>query len=237
MFWGEISGPEHFSKARELTVKPKVLVCVLCGTERTNWINPVLMLCLVTMARDPRFDVAFQPVSDHRPFEYARNKTIALARDMGADWVLSFDNDNYVDANPLDVIAQASERQDVIGLSYGVGAAPDCRYFPSQNHGAIDGAFREELSAAGGVLMVRKTVWEKIPRGPWFKWQHAPNELLEPDFGAMDEVTYFCNLVQQQGFKVWTHRTMRAGHLKTAELGAIVGALQGIPANTIGAER
>jgi len=205
--------------------KPRVLVCVLCGAERTDWINPALMLNLLVMAKDPRFDVAYQPVAGYRPWECARNQTINLARSMNADWLVSFDNDNGLDCNPLDVIAAAGDAQDVIGLTYGVGCVPDCRLFPSHNHGPIDGPFREEKSVGGGVLMIRNKVWQKIPRGPWFRWQHADNELLAPAPGAVDEVTYFCNLVRENGFRVWTHRSILAAHFKTADITRTVSAL------------
>jgi hypothetical protein len=200
-------------------MKPKVLICVLTGTERTHWINPMLLMDMLTMARDPRFEVAFQPVCNHRPFEYARNRTIALARDLKADWLISFDNDNYVDGNPLDVLAEA-DGKDVIGLTYGVGGT----LFPSSNEGAIDGNFREEPVWVGGaMLIIRNAVWEKIPRGPWFRWEQPRNELLAPDVAgcAVDEIEPFCNLVRQHGFRVWTHRTVLAGHLKTVDITAL----------------
>src|SRR5437870_3805544 len=98
-------------------MRPKILVCVLCGTERQNWLNPILAMNLLTMARDSRFDVAFQPVTDYRPWEFARNQTIHLARSMSADWLISFDNDNFTYTNPLDVITAAGADRDVIGLT------------------------------------------------------------------------------------------------------------------------
>lgn len=49
--------------------KPKIMVAVLTGAERQNWLNPNLAMNLVTMARDTRFEVYFFPVSDARPWK------------------------------------------------------------------------------------------------------------------------------------------------------------------------
>ena len=85
--------------------KPKVLVCILTGVERQNWINPDLSMNLVQMARDSRFDVDYFPVRDFRPYEAARNTTIHTARQLNADFLISFDNDNFVTrCNPLDIM-------------------------------------------------------------------------------------------------------------------------------------
>jgi hypothetical protein len=224
---GSKIGAAIFEIRKDAMSKPRVLVCVLCGPERGDWLNPVLTVNLLVMAKDPRFDVAYQPVYGYRPWDYARNQTINLARSMKADWLISFDNDNCLDCNPLDIIEEAGNDKDVIGLTCGVGCVPECRHFPSHNHGVIDGSFREEKTVGGGVLMVHRRVWEQIPRGPWFRWQHADNELLAPDVGAVDEVTSFCNLVKQHGFRVWTHRSILAAHLKTEDLTKLVSALNG----------
>lgn len=209
--------------------KPKVLACLLTGLERTNWVNPDLVLNLMTMWKDTRFEVHFFPVRDARPWEAARNMTILGARQCGADWMVSFDNDNFVHGNPLDIIASAGEDKHVIGLTYGVGGGrlEDGRaqyaLFPNEAHGASDGTFREEESVAGGVLMVNRRVWEAIPRGPWFRWQHANNETLDPrERGACGEDVFFSRLVRQHGFKVWSHTEQLAGHYRTTDITGMV---------------
>jgi hypothetical protein len=107
--------------------KPKVLVCLLTGIERQNWINPDLALLLFNMGRDSRFDVVVAAIKDATPHEVARNRTIQ--RDHNFDWLVSFDNDNYMPAGtPLDVIASAGDQQSVIGLTYGVKAR-ESEYF------------------------------------------------------------------------------------------------------------
>lgn len=203
--------------------KPKILCAVLTGIERTNWINPDLSLALITMARDPRFDFNYYPVRDCRPFETARNMTIKAAKQIAADWLISFDNDNYPMCNPLDVIAEAGpEQRGVIGLTYAIGNLEQgYRMYPDAAHGAVRGSFREEDSVAGGCLMIHRTIWEQI-KAPWFKWQHAPDsETLAPENGrTCGEDVYFCRLAREHGFKIWTHRNI-AAHYRTTNLTAI----------------
>lgn len=208
-------------------MKPKILVSFLTGVERTNWVNPDLTLNLINMSKDQRFDVNFFPVRDCRPWESARNMTIIAARQINADWLVSFDNDTFIpQGNVLDVLAAAGKNQDVIGLAYGVGAdSGQYRLFPTVNHGKTDGVFREEETVGGGVLMVRNTTWQKIPKGPWFRWQHADNEALAPGPGVCGEDNYFCRLVRQHGLQVWSHREMLAGHYRTTDLTGMISHL------------
>ena len=100
--------------------KPHVLVTVLCGTERANWINPRLNIALVIMSHDTRFRVETRYCVDAKPIDYARNKNIAEARERGADWLVQIDNDIFTKTNPLDVIAQARPEHEIIGLSAGI---------------------------------------------------------------------------------------------------------------------
>ena len=45
-------------------MKPKVLVCVLCSSERTGWINPSLCLSLIALQQDPRFQIMVEMIRD-----------------------------------------------------------------------------------------------------------------------------------------------------------------------------
>jgi len=213
----------HASSAR-------VLCCLLCGTERQNWINPELSMMLFRMAKDPRFDVEVATVKDAVPYEVARNHTIKIARDHGFEWLVSFDNDNYMPVGtPLDIIAAAGLQHSVIGLTYGVSETENTSYNffpPIECRSKVDGPFQEVPSVGGGVLMVNRRVWDKIPRGPWFRWNHGENtETLDRGRGGNGEDTYFCNLVWQHGFKVWTPRDVMAGHYRTTDLTGMVCTL------------
>jgi len=209
---------------------PKVLVCCLVQTERQGWVNPELCQMLFKMGRDPRFNVEVANVKDAIPFEAARNHTIKIARDYKFDWLISFDNDNFMPVGtPLDVIAAAGVQQSVIGLSYGV-KSHDSSYamFPPRTNYKNDGAFLEVPAVGGGILMVNRKVWEKIPTGPWFRWNPGTDtETLDRGNGGYGEDVHFCRLVQEKGFRVWTHRELMAGHYRTVDLTGMVCTMAG----------
>jgi hypothetical protein len=199
-------------------MKPKILICVLTGTERGHWINPDLSRNLFSMFRDTRFDVNYYPVCDCRPWEAARNMSIVAARQINADWLISFDNDNFLTCNPLDIVAEAGKEQHVIGLPYGIGNREAYRIYPNENHGQACGPFREEESVGGGVLIVRNRVWQTIKTGPWFRWEHAETETLMPAPGTCGEDIYFCRLVRRHGLKIWSFPDRHAGHYKSTDI-------------------
>ncbi len=207
--------------------KPKILVCVLTGIERHNWINSDLMLNLIAMARDQRFDVSFYPVRDCRPWEGARNMTVQAAKQINAEWLISFDNDNFYPGSgtPLDVIAAAGADKHVIGLPSAFCADGGYRMIPYKDHGPRDGQFRQESAVGGSCLMIRNTVWKTIPKGPYFRWVHAESETLAPVEGVtLPEDIYFCELVKKHGFKVWSHERL-AGHYRTTDITGLVCTL------------
>ncbi len=184
------------------------------------------------MARDTRFDVELATIKDAVPHEVARNHTIKIARDNHFDWLVSFDNDNFMPmGTPLDILAAAGRQQSVIGLTYGVplkGTSEYNLFPPSECRTKIDGPFQEVPSVGGGVLMVNRRVWEKIPTGPWFSWHHGDGtETLDRGNGGYGEDVYFCNLVRQHGFNVWTHRELLAGHYRTTDITGMVCTLKG----------
>jgi hypothetical protein len=210
--------------------KPKVLVTLLTGIERQNWINPELTLMLFDMGRDPRFDVRVALIKDCRPFEVARNNTIKLARDNNFDYLVSFDNDVFLPVGgptPLDVIAAAGDDQSVIGLTCGIKSEENGYRLhpPLGSAGRCDGAFREVPNVGGGCLIVSRKVWKKIPRGPWFVWDTTGGDAETLDIsrsGLMSEDNYFCRLVRQRGFTVWTHTQILASHYRSVDLTTMV---------------
>jgi hypothetical protein len=204
-------------------MRPKVLITLLTGTERQNWINPELSLQLFNLGRDPRFDVEVANVKDAHPVEVARNHTIKLARDHKFDWLVSFDNDNFMlQGSPLDIIAAAGARQSVIGLTYGTKAreAVFNIFPPPACGGQIEGPFQEVPAVAGGVLIIHRKVWETIPTGPWFRWHYGADETLK-DNGCGEDI-WFCHLVRKHGFAVWTHRELLAGHFRSVDLTGMI---------------
>jgi hypothetical protein len=201
-------------------MKPKILVCVLTGLERTHWINPDLAMCLIQMGKDARFEVNYFPVRDARPVEHARNIAVDLAKQMNVDWLIQMDADNAPYGSPLDVIASAGDRR-VIGLTSAVYAGPDSVALCPDQDGAREGDFIRVPYVGGACLMIQKDVWRVIPKGPYFRLilpESYGDSSISQHAAPVGEDVYFSRLVQKQGIAVYTHRTARAAHFRTFDL-------------------
>lgn len=199
-----------------MTQKPKVLICVLCETERGGWVNQWLCASLLALQQDPRLNLTIEFVSDRKPVEHARNICVCNAREIGADACVQIDNDMTLPANFADIMCEAIHtRKAVVSLPSGIVPPEGPRIIPEDN-GQPDGQFRQTGCAGGGVLIIHSEVWRTIPRGPWFRWLANNDEILSRQLG---EDYFFCELLQQHGLVVWTHQRL-AGHLKTANASA-----------------
>jgi hypothetical protein len=196
--------------------RPKVLIALLCGPERGQWINPRLTATLLRCVKDERFDVSIEFIFGAHGVDRARNLAVDKAREWKADWLVQIDNDQTINA-PLTIIAEANAANlDIIAVGYGISMG-DGDYRPSVNFAAeITGNFRRITAAGAGVLMLNSRVWQKFPKdAALFQWT--------ADCG---EDVFFCRLAQAAGFKMWAHNTL-AGHLKTVDLSSL---LQGVRA-------
>jgi hypothetical protein len=208
--------------------KPRLIVCVLCGTERGGWVNPWLTQNLLTMSQEKRYDVQAEMVVDKYPVDYARNCAVALARERKAHWLFMVDNDQsfWPEYNALDVLAGAGIDKDIIGIptmqgGFNIencdnGKAPLVPNFRTLDQAESDGEFFTVNRIGGAAIFLNHRVWEKVP-GPWFKWCYREDSELHETDGSRSEDFYFCELVQRHGFKVWAHRRM-IPHWKTTEL-------------------
>jgi hypothetical protein len=204
--------------------KTKVLVSPLCGSERDRWLNPSLVVSLLTMTHDPRFGVIIEPAYALYPVDYARNVCVASAREQQVDWLIQVDNDQTLPVSPLDIIAECGPEQDVIGLSAGIRKGDDGRSFQFNTHnlsapGIVDGKFLGVLHVGSGVLILRNSVWRTLPRGPWFRTIQRDDELRSVEKSGGEDWS-FCDLARAAGLKLWTHRAC-SGHLKTTNLTAL----------------
>ena len=212
----------------ESTQKPSVLVCVLCGPERHQWINPRLSTALVQMSHDSRFRVMLDWIFDAHPVDYARNLCVDKARSFKSNWLLMLDNDNLPTGNPLDMIATAPAGAEIIGSNYGFVVEPERRSASSSSYALINNGGTEANGdflevpfggfVGGGQLAIRSSVWEKL-KAPWFKWVNGDDELLSPKNGHGEDV-YFCRYAQAHGITVWTHKRL-IGHMKNVDVTAL----------------
>lgn len=190
----------------------RLLICVLCSTERTGWINPWLCKSLLRLQADPRFQITVEMVCDARPVEYARNMCVVMARQMNVDALVQIDNDMTLPADFGNILADAlATGKHVVTLGYGA-LLPEGPEMLSSDNGPRDGQFRETGNGGGGVLFIASEVWKTL-RGPWFRFLTNDDELLSRKLG---EDYYFTEIAQSHGFKVWTHENL-AGHLKTTD--------------------
>ena len=197
-----------------METKPRVLVCVLCGPERHHWINPRLAATLLRVVQDQRFTVDVEFIYGAHGVDRARNLAIEKAREKRADWCIQIDNDVTCN-DPLDILAEADKAGlDIVTVSLGISKA-EGTYQPNVDlTGERCGRFMRVSNAGAGVLMIRSSVWGKLP-------SNASLFLWTADCG---EDVFFCRIAQGLGFKLWTHASL-AGHLKTVD---ITGLLQGV---------
>ncbi len=202
--------------------KPRILLYVLCGRERDTWVNPALCRQLLQL-QDARFDVTVDFAYDLKPHERARNHCVMNAKHGSYTHLCMIDNDMILPAKFANVLHETvSSGKAVVGLKYGALAweGEGLRMLACHDNGPVDGNFRRTGQVGGGVLIISADVWRKVP-GPWFRWLVNDDEWTSQ---RISEDLYFCELVQAQGFEVWTHK-QAAGHLKTMDLTAMCKTL------------
>lgn len=192
----------------------KVLVCVLCGPERNGWINPRLCETLLRMPRSQRFAVTVEFIYGSHGVDRARNIAIDKAREQQADWLIQIDNDMTI-GDPLSILAEADALAlDIVAVSAAISKAEGSYQANVDLAGERRGNFMRVSSAGAGVLMLRSSVWQKMPKAPLFLWSS--------DCG---EDVYFARLAQGFGFTIWTHASL-AGHLKTVDISSLLPGIR-----------
>jgi hypothetical protein len=175
------------------------------------------------MQRDTRFSVEVETIYSLQPTDYARNTAVALARSRNVDWLLMLDNDTAPNADPLTVIATAPAKADVVAMPY--GSCLDGHSYTVcadiiPGITSLSGAFIGVRSVGTGCMALRSSVWQKLPRGPWFKIvSDEANELYKP---LLSEDIYFCNLAHAAGLSIWMHSRAVASHMHSVDLTALV---------------
>jgi glycosyltransferase involved in cell wall biosynthesis len=191
--------------------RPTVVISVLCGSERTQWINPKLAACLLAAAADQRYRVVIDFVQDLRPWDFARNTAMDAARKLEADWNMMLDNDIIPSAPLIDIVAAMGDRR-IAGAVYGQQAGAGYALAKGLELGVL-GDFSKTTGVAGGMILAHREVWQRIP-SPWFKFETQDDELRRPNIG---EDIYFSRLARQHGFVLWAYRVPFA-HLRTADI-------------------
>jgi len=201
---------------------PKVLICVLSGSERTDWINPELFNAALRLQKSTQFDVTIETIDGVRPVDRARNLAVMKARAANVDWLVQIDNDNVLppENGLLDAIAQAGPRQDVIVLPYGIytdnGLRWSCNFlepFNGQPFIRID-------DAGTGVMILRNTVWKRLIAGPWFETRYTDDGELGRKIKHGEDVA-FCRDAKEAGLEFWASPVC-SPHIKSTDITALV---------------
>jgi hypothetical protein len=214
--------PSIFTRTQ---TKPKVWLWVLCGLDHGEWVHPALMLALLKLQKDPRFNSFVCLAYNLQPFQHARNRVIQASRDGAADVCIMLDNDQIPPDNFGDIIAASiAKKKLVVGLRTGYLQSNNMPALLPGDNGARDGEFQETRSIGTGVIIISSEVWKHIPRGPWFRWLENDDEVLSR---KQSEDYYFVQqLLPQHGIKVWVHDTP-AGHMKTCDVTAFAHLMRG----------
>ena len=196
--------------------RPKVFLSVLCGAERTSWINPLLFDALMTLQTDPRFALTNAMAYGIDRVETTRNRAMQHARDECADFLIMADNDMVLPPNFGDILENViTSGKAIVGFAYARVLSRDwnVEMLETCGGGSRDGNFLRVGAIGSGVLILSAEVWRVIPKGPWFCWQYEDDETLSR---KLSEDYSFCELAISSGLSVWEHSST-AGHLKTCD--------------------
>ena len=197
-----------------------VVVTVLCGRERSDWINPALMMRLLECVRDgvqSRRPVAVDSKCGVRPVERARNE---IAQEFlgspTAKWLIMLDNDIIPPANFLKLIDEAETEGKFlfgvpcpmlkeVGITWNVGIKTNddlkCGGFTTLPPGWTKCDF-----LGGAFLCIRRPVLEAI-KSDWFN----PVPPKSEDFA-------FTERARNAGFQPWFNGSYQCDHIHTVSL-------------------
>jgi glycosyltransferase involved in cell wall biosynthesis len=166
------------------------------------------------MSWSQRFAVTVDFIFGSHGIDRARNIAIDKARDQHADWLIQIDNDMTCN-DPLGILAEAGALAlDIVAVSAGISKTEGTYQANVDLAGERRGNFMRITNGGAGVLMVRSSVWQKMPKAPLFVWSS--------DCG---EDVYFARLAQGFGFTIWTHASL-AGHLKTVDISSLLPGIR-----------
>jgi predicted O-methyltransferase YrrM len=178
----------------------RVLISLLCGSERHGWINPSLALGLAQWAADERFDLEIIRAYDFHTSLEARNWSAQQLIESECQWLLMIDNDTRID--PSGTLICLPELC-LLGLDVVAAPVPVLQngslyinaYMASEDHeGLYRSSYEDELASAlstGGILerdavgfgavAIRREVIERLSASPLIPscqgWQDSASRL------------------------------------------------------------
>lgn len=212
-------------------MKPSVLINVLCGHERGDWINPGLVNRLFEAISDSltKRALSCSLTCGVKPVDRARNQIVQQFMMTDATWLVMVDSDIYPPPHFMNVIAAAEEDgRLVVGLPCPIiGESPTGVRSPMFNVGHktenphcsallthLPNGWTAVDYIGTGLIAIHRRVLETVPR-PWFEFKP---QKVEDNFPKMGEDFTFCHKAREAGFQVWTHGSFVCDHLHTYSL-------------------
>lgn len=209
---------------------------VLVTVPNENWLHKELVLFLIELLKDERYDLTFQ-LPTYRPLANAQHHIIKEFI-SGYDYWLSIDADVVPLRNPLDLIGLD---KDIIGLPTPLWLfKKELKEYPSDQEPIYLGAFDYDLKADAHLIHLEGEGLEKVDaisgacfiiarrvfdnellrtRGWWRKLNPDGTVLKSNDIS-------FCERAIQEGFEIWTHYGYPTKHFKEVELGKVTKAFE-----------
>jgi len=195
-----------------------LMISLLCGRERDQWINPRLADRLFQSIADgmsSRRTVAVDLIEGVYPVENARNQAVQNFLGSPFQWLLMLDNDVVPPPNFLKIITEAeSEGKFLFGVPTPMIGEEGLQWNVAHRQDEVLCAFNIALPAGwhrcdfvgGAFLAARRPVFETI-KSNWF--DRLPNK--SEDFS-------FCQRAQDAGFQPWFTGDYQCDHIHSASL-------------------
>ena len=198
-----------------------VMISVLAGNRRDEWVNPYLMQAVLAATQDSRHQrgVGVDVTIDVKPVAHARNATVAKFLQSGCGWLCMIDNDQFPRFPILDLIKAAEDAgKSIVSVPTPILTKNGTVAWNVENPEAK--AWYQQLPAGwfcvnragAGMLCVRRSVFDKLPH-PWFS-------------GVYEDLA-FCEHAAAHGFKVWSNSNYCSSHLWTVDMFGLVPPPQG----------
>lgn len=215
---------------------PKILICILCGYERHNWISPQLLDFVVSLKYNQNYSTHVTKAYNFIPAAGARNFLASQVKKVSPrpDWVLQLDNDMGVPDNILDSIKDAPDDAAIVVPRFHLWDGDNKRtklcwgmddsIMKTYKDGSL-GIFIEkdkyyELTKCGtGAIFIRPDVFEKIDP-PWFEYRF---DKLGNMTGTED-IT-FCEKVLAAGMKIYGWGGCIVSHFHTMDIASVASIL------------
>lgn len=199
--------------------KPRIGVCIPSGD---HWHADFGMsLCyMIGRSNAGGMNIGLANIKSYQPV-LARNELVRGCMDAGLEWMLFLDTDMTFPPDTL--VRLLASGKEIVGATYLRRVPPHGLLgVPTVRGGEMATSGLEEMDRMPtGVLLIRRTVFQKLPY-PWFVTNlmvanGKPVLDAEKGLSVMTEDYFFSDLARQHGFKLWCDLdlTKQIGHISS----------------------